>query len=119
MFKNYFLVAIRHLKRQPGYAALNILGLTIGIASALLIILYLNHELSFDRFHSNADRVYRISSDIAEPDDAFKWATTQAPLGRTVKTEFQEIDQFTRFSGAGSVRLRLEEESYFGGHVLG
>ncbi len=113
MLKNYYKVALRHLKRQPGYAALNILGLTIGIASALLIVLYLNQELSYDQHHINAERIYRISSDITEPDDSFRWAVTQPPLGRTVNEEFQEIDQFTRFSGAGSVRLRLGEESYF------
>lgn len=112
MLKNYFLVAIRHLKRQPGYAALNILGLTIGIASALLIVLYLNQELSFDKHNANADKVYRISSEITEPDDSFRWAVTQAPLGRTVKTEIQEIDQYTRFAGAGGTQLRYGEESY-------
>ena len=113
MLKNYFLVAIRHLKRQPGYAALNIIGLTIGIASALLILLYLNQELSYDQYQVNGDRVYRISSDIAEPDNAFRWAVTQAPLGRTITEEFQEIDGFTRFAGGGGdLRLRFGDENY-------
>lgn len=113
MLKNYFMVAIRHLKRQPGYAALNILGLTIGIASALLIVLYLNQELSYDNYHAEADRVYRISSDITEPDDSFRWAVTQVPLGRTVATEFQEVDQYTRFAGAGNMRMKYGEDDYF------
>ncbi|MFK7952021.1 MAG: ABC transporter permease [Ekhidna sp.] len=112
MFKNYFLVAIRHLKRQPGYALLNILGLTIGIASALLIVLYLNHETSFDKHHEDGDKVYRISSDIAEPDNAFRWAVTQAPLGRTVKEEFQEVSQYTRFANGGDARLRYDDVVY-------
>lgn len=112
MLKNYFLVAIRHLKRQPGYALLNILGLTIGIASALLIVLYLNHETSFDKHHENGDRVFRVSSDITEPDNAFRWAVTQAPLGKTIKEEFQEIDQYTRFANGGDARLRYEDVVY-------
>lgn len=112
MLKNYFLVAIRHLKRQPGYALLNILGLTIGIASALLIVLYLNHETSFDKHHNNGDRIYRISSDITEPDNAFRWSVTQAPLGKTVAEEFQEIDQYTRFANGGNTRLRYEDVVY-------
>lgn len=113
MLKNYFMVAIRHLKRQPGYAALNILGLTIGIASALLIVLYLNQELSYDKHNVNADNIYRIGSDITEPDDNFRWASTQAPLGRTVATEFQEVDQYTRFARAGNMRMGYGEEDYF------
>jgi len=113
MLKNYFLVAIRHLKRQPAYAFLNIFGLTIGIVSALLITLYLNYELSFDKHQENSANVYRISSDISEPDNSFRWATTQVPLGRTVKEEFSEVIQYTRFAGAGNTRLRLNDVSYF------
>lgn len=112
MLKNYFLVAVRHLKRQPGYAALNILGLTIGIASALLIILYLNQELSYDKHHQNADNIYRISASIQEPDDAFKWAVTQPPLGRTVADEVEGIVQYARLANGGNPRLRKGEENY-------
>ncbi|SNT25330.1 putative ABC transport system permease protein [Ekhidna lutea] len=112
MLKNYFLVAIRHLKRQPGYALLNILGLTIGIASALLIVLYLNQETSFDKHHPNAENIYRISADITEPDNAFRWAVSQPPLGKTVNEEFQEIKQFTRFAGGGNSRFRYDDRNY-------
>lgn len=112
MFKNYFIVAIRHLKRQPGYAALNILGLTIGIASALLIVLYLKQETSFDKHHTNAARIYRISADITEPDNSFRWAVTQSPLGKTVSEEFQEVEQFVRFAGGGNRSFRFGENNY-------
>ena len=113
MLKNYFLVAVRHLKRQPGYALLNILGLTIGIASALLIALYLNQELSFDTHNEKAKNLYRISSDISEPDNAFRWAVTQVPLGRTLKEEYQEVDQFARFVPAGNTEFSVDEQKYF------
>lgn len=106
------MVAIRHLKRQPGYALLNILGLTIGIASALLIVLYLNQETSYDKHQANANNIYRISADITEPDNAFRWAVSQAPLGSTVNTEFQEVSQFTRFAGGGNTRFRLDDRNY-------
>ncbi|MEO9868893.1 ABC transporter permease [Ekhidna sp.] len=112
MLKNYFLVAIRHLKRQPGYAFLNILGLTIGIASALLIMLYLDQELSYDTHHEKADLVYRISTDFTEPDNSFRWASTQAVLGRAVSQEIQEIDQYVRFAGGGDTRFEYENISY-------
>lgn len=113
MLKSYFLVAIRHLKRQPTYAFLNIFGLTIGIVSALLITLYLNQELSFDKQHQNAPNIYRISADISEPDNSFRWASSQVPLGPTVTEEFQEVDQFVRFVGAGNIPLQLNDVTYF------
>ncbi len=113
MLKNYFRVAVRHLLRQPSYAALNIFGLTIGIVSCLLIILYLNNELSYDTYHKNADRLYRISSQISEPDDSFNWAVTQYPLARTVKEEFPDVDNYVRFIGSGRTRFRKGDISYF------
>lgn len=113
MLKNYLLVAVRHLKRQPGYALVNILGLTIGLASCLLIILYLSYELSYDNYHEKAGRVYRISSNISEPDDAFKWAVTQLPLGRTVTDEFAEVDQYVRYIPSGRTRFQKGDIAYF------
>ena len=113
MLKNYIMVSIRHLMRQPAYAGLNILGLTIGIVSSLLIILYLFHELSFDKYHEKSERIYRISSDIKEPDNAFKWAVTQTPLAPTLKTEFAEVEQFVRFIPSGRTRLQLGDINYF------
>ena len=113
MLKNYLKVSVRHLLRQPGYAFLNILGLTLGITASLLIILYLFHEVSYDNYHSKADRIYRISSDIKEPDNAFRWAVTQFPLGQTVKNEFAEVDQYVRFIGQGRTRLIKGEDVFF------
>ena len=60
MFKNYLKTAYRHLVRQPGYTALNVIGLTIGITSSLIIVLYLVNELSYDTHHENADNIISI-----------------------------------------------------------
>ena len=97
MLQNYFKTALRHLFRQPQYAILNILGLTIGLASSFLILLYLFHELSFDKYHEKADRIYRVSAAIQEPDNAFRWAQTQTPLANTLKNEFAEVEEYVRF----------------------
>ncbi len=99
--------------RQKGYTSLNIIGLTIGISSSLIIILYLFNELSYDQQHENADRIYRISSDIAETDDAFRWAVTQNPLGPKVKEEFAEVEQAVRFVGNGRTRFESNNINYF------
>src|SRR3954470_11153211 len=63
MFKNYFTVALRNLLRNKIYAFINIAGLSIGLACAMLIILYVKDEVSFDRFHSNVGNIYRVVSE--------------------------------------------------------
>ena len=113
MLQNYFKTALRHLFRQPQYAILNILGLTIGLASSFLILLYLFHELSFDKYHEKADRIYRVSAAIQEPDNAFRWAQTQTPLANTLKNEFAEVEEYVRFVPNGRTRLELDAINYF------
>lgn len=113
MLKNYFKTALRYLGRQKAYAALNIIGLTIGISSSLIIILYLYNELSFDQYHEKADRIYRVSSDIKETDDAFRWAVTQNPLGQKLVSEFGEVEQYVRFADNGRTELTIGDISYF------
>lgn len=118
MLRNYITIAIRHLKRQPGYSILNILGFTVGLVASFLIILYLSNELSFDQHHSKADRIYRISSDIAEPDNSFRWAVTQLPLGKTTKAEIPEVEQYVRFIGNGRTRFEWDGIFYFEDNIF-
>ena len=113
MLFNQLKITVRHLLRQPGYTFLNIFGLTLGIVSSLLIVLYLFNEVTYDQQHKKGDRIYRISSDIHEPDNSFRWATTQMPLGRTVKSEYSEVEQYVRFIGNGRTRFGLGEQNYF------
>jgi len=58
MFKNYFLVTVRNLKKNSTYSLLNILGLAVGMTAFILIALYVQYELSFDKYHENADRIH-------------------------------------------------------------
>jgi putative ABC transport system permease protein len=60
MLRNYFTIALRGLRRRPGYAALNLVGLAVGMACCLLIGLYVQNEFSYDRFHPDADRTVRV-----------------------------------------------------------
>ncbi|MEL6562253.1 MAG: ABC transporter permease, partial [Bacteroidota bacterium] len=112
MVKNYLIVALRHLKRQPAYSLLNILGLTIGIISSLLIVLYLSNELGYDEHHTKADRIYRVNANISEPDNAFRWASSQLPMGKTVAEEFDEIENFVRIVPQGQVKFQLGDIFY-------
>ncbi|MCB0687430.1 MAG: ABC transporter permease [Saprospiraceae bacterium] len=112
MLKNYWRITLRGLKRQPGYALLNIVGLTIGVAATLLILLYVINEFRYDRFHEKHDRIYRVSADVTEPDDAFRWAVTQSPLGPQLKTDYPEVEQFVRFIPNGETRLEYGEKTF-------
>jgi putative ABC transport system permease protein len=60
MIKNYFKTALRYLFRNKGYTSVNILGLAIGIASCILIMLFVRSEFSYDKFHTKADRIHRV-----------------------------------------------------------
>src|SRR5687768_18597250 len=68
MFRNYLVIAFRNLIRKKTYSVINIIGLASGIAFCLLVYLYVSHELSFDRFHSNVDRLYRLETSFHRPD---------------------------------------------------
>lgn len=116
MLKNYIKVAFRSLLRQPGYTALNIIGLTVGIASSLIILLYIFHEVSFDKQHSKGDRIYRLSTEIKEPDNSFKWANMTRPAAFTIKNENPEIEQAARLSGIsgqGGTRFDYNQVDYY------
>src|SRR3954469_5176334 len=119
MIKNMLLVALRNFKRDKWYSLLNILGLTIGITFSLFLIFYIKDELSYDRFHQKADRIYRINSYIKEPDkDVLKWAITQYPLAKTLSKDFPEVEEAITFVGNGRVMykkgdLRFYEDKVF------
>lgn len=121
MLKNHIIVAFRSLLKQSAYSALNIIGLTVGIASSLVILLYIFHETSFDKHHAKADRIYRLSTEITEPDNAFKWASMTRPAAFTIKNENPEVVQAARLSGLsgqGGMRFTLNQVDYYQENVF-
>jgi len=114
MFKNLLLVAIRNFKKDKWYSLLNILGLTIGITFSLFLIFYIKDELSYDKYNVNSDRLYRITSYIKEPDkDTMKIAITQVPLAPTLKNEYPEVEQATRFIQSGKYMFKKDELRFY------
>jgi len=97
LIKNYFVALFRNILKDRFYAFLNILGLAIGLASVILIFLYLKDELTYDKYNKNSDRLYRLESQffIDNKEDVF--AVTQIPLGPTLKDEYPEIEEQCRF----------------------
>ncbi|MCB0630399.1 MAG: FtsX-like permease family protein [Saprospiraceae bacterium] len=113
MLKNYLKLALRNASRQPGYTALNIIGLTLGIASTLFILLYITEENRFDRYHEKKDRIFRISADITEPDNAFRWSVTQTPLAPQLKVDYPEVEEYVRFIPSGRMQLQHNDRYFY------
>jgi len=93
MFKNYFKIAFRNLKKHAGYSAINIMGLAVGMACCTLFYLWIQDELSYNRFHEHSDRLYRI---VSHRDGAWS-SSTPFSLGRVMKQDFPEIRKNSRF----------------------
>ncbi|HMH22335.1 MAG TPA: ABC transporter permease, partial [Puia sp.] len=94
MLRNYFKIAFRNLIRHKAYSAINISGLAIGMASSILILLWVQNELSYDRFHQHADQTYRIIADAS----GFKAAVNPAGMPAGLKEQFPAIKNFVRLS---------------------
>ncbi|HXB35305.1 MAG TPA: ABC transporter permease [Puia sp.] len=114
MLKNLLLIALRNFKRDKWYSLLNILGLTIGITFSLFLIFYVLDELSYDRYHVNSDRIYRINGFAKEPEkEEMKWAVTQIPLGPTLQRDFPEVEQATRFMPGGKQLFKIGDNQLY------
>ena len=106
MFINYLKTAWRNLIKNKGFTALNGLGLTLGIATCLLIVFYVFDELSYDRYNEKADRIYRINNLIKFGGNEGVYASSPAPIAQTIKNDFPEIEQTVRLQNAGRIRVK-------------
>lgn len=116
MLKNYLKTALRNLSRHKGFTAINIGGLATGLACCLLISIYIQHELSYDTFHRNAEQIYRViysTSDDGTPTNA----NGSFAVGPAMKKDFPEVREFTRLRKVGQTGtkslVRYEEKSFY------
>lgn len=110
MIKNYLKIAFRSLWRHKLYSTINILGLTFGMACVILISLYLLDELTFDRFHANADRIYRVLETKSSAQDGDqRLAGAPYNLTKVALNEVPEVEAAVRFASIGRTTLRNEE----------
>jgi putative ABC transport system permease protein len=106
MLKSYLVIAFRNLARQKVYAFINIFGLAVGMACCLVIFLYVRHELSFDRYHAKADRIFRVNSE--------DWAPTPPIIAPTLETDFPDlIEHAVRFYQPDGGRAVQYEDRLF------
>ncbi|MCO4291839.1 ABC transporter permease [Solitalea sp. MAHUQ-68] len=96
MLRNYFKIAFRNLLRNKGFSIINISGLAIGMAGAMLILMWIQHEFSYDQFHENKDRIYEMWNRTVFDGKLQSWGTTPKVLGKTLKQEYPDIQEVSR-----------------------
>ncbi len=111
MIKNYLKVALRNLWKNKGYSAINIFGLAIGLATCLLILLYVWDELSYDRYNEKADRIYRVDGDISFGGNHFVLAVAPDPMGPTLKKDYSQVEQYVRFRQTGDLLIQKGDDN--------
>ncbi|MEP7141458.1 MAG: ABC transporter permease [Ferruginibacter sp.] len=108
MLKNYFKIALRNLIHHKAYSILNIAGLAIGMACTILILLWVNDELSFDRFHANANQLYRLTCNAGD----FKAAVSPAGMAEGLQNELPEIKATVRLSKPSTNLLEVGSRKF-------
>jgi len=112
MIKNYIKVSLRNIKRNKLYSAINILGLAAGLTCALFILSYVAYEVSYDRYHEKANRIYRIALSFKLGGMESDRAVVGAPTAAALISDFPEVDDAVRLKNVGSQNIRYGENMY-------
>ena len=112
MLQNYIKTAIRNLLKRKGYSLINIVGLAIGMASCLIILMFVNDELNYDAFNEKADRIYRVAGSFFYGGRSFDIAVAPAPMAQVLIDDFPEVENAVRFRQRGRYIFRYGENSY-------
>ena len=111
MLKNYLKIAWRNLLKNKTFSIINIAGLAIGLSCFILIALYVLDEISYDRFHQKADRIYRINSQIRMGGSDLRLAVASDPMGATLKKDYPQVEQYARlYASSGSKLIKKGNE---------
>jgi putative ABC transport system permease protein len=111
MLKNYFTIAVRNLKKHRFYTFINITGLAIGIASCIIIVLFVLNELSYDRFHQDANRIYRVNTEIKFGGNHFMLASGSSPLAELLNQTYPEVESTVRLRSWGPRLVKSEQHA--------
>jgi putative ABC transport system permease protein len=113
MLRHYFLIAWRNIFKKKTISLINILGLTIGIASSILIFLWANDELNFDKFHKNLENIYRVYSTERTSTGTYSQLAVQPPLANALQEKYPEIKNTSRFIILSKSLLKNEEKEFW------
>ena len=105
MFLNYLKIAWRNLLKNNFYSLINCLGLTVGLAVGILILLWVQDELSFDRFNKQAGNIYKLENRVGTGTSQQIWTSTVAPIANFVKAELPEVRDAARLTYNGNYTL--------------
>lgn len=119
MIRNYTRTATRSLLKYKGYTVINVIGLVLGIAGCLLMLMYIQYEFSYDGFHEKKDRIYRLGDNMEYGGNVSKTATTPSPWGPALLADYPGIESMTRLRRFGSrYTMRYEDRSFYQREVL-
>ena len=110
MIKNYIVIALRNFLKNKGYTLINILGLSLGLTSCIIIFLVIAYDLSFDKFHTKYDRIYRIVRDVKSPSGIAHTTVTPYPLTKAFRNDFPDVPLVTQLHYQGEALLTVEGE---------
>jgi len=114
MLKNYLKIALRNLRRHKGYTFINIAGLTVGMACCALMLMFIRHELSYERFHQKAERIYRMTMNITHDGNPHTGSVMAAPIGPALAAEYPEIRQAVRLqSPYNSTPVKYQNQQFY------
>jgi putative ABC transport system permease protein len=118
MIKNYIKTAFRSLQKNKGFTAINVLGLALGLATCLLIVFYVFDELSYDRYNTKHERIYRVNTDIKAGGNVTSFAVSAPPVGDALVKEFPEVERAMRIGQGINIRFKkgndvLDEKKAF------
>ena len=113
MLKNLIIIALRNIRKDKTYSAINILGLTVGITCSVFLLMYILDELSYDRYHKDSSNIYRVISNIKEPDNAFTWAVAQVPLAEELRDNYPEVKNVVRFFGLDRTLYKNGDKAFY------
>ncbi|MFC2166160.1 ABC transporter permease, partial [Acidobacteriota bacterium] len=113
MLKNYIKIALINLKKHKVFSFINIFGLAIGIACCILITTYVFHELSYDKYHKKADRIYRLRSDLKISGDHLEFPKSSLPMGEYLVENYPEVLSAVRFRGPMRLPVRNREKMFY------
>lgn len=117
MIYHYFKIAWRNIAKNRGYSAINILGLSIGMAVCLLILLFVQHELGYDQYHAHAGRIYRADIEIKFGDNHLDLALANPNFGEGAKSEIAAVEDYARIRWYGGLLIKKGKENFREGHV--
>ncbi len=118
MLTNYLKIAFRNLRNNKVYTTINILGLSLGMAASVLILMFVVDELSYDKFHPDVDQLYRTDFSGKLNGNEFNMALSCAPLGLAMPEEIPEVESAIRFGHWETVPMQYEELTFTEGHML-